>query len=122
MSPDLRAIPGGRRGHAAPGHPGLVVSVKALEAGLGTGGDLVLKVNVEGERPPVRLYLYIDGDLVDVQAPAEERSEFRSRGGALGRHLVTARAVDAIGRWGGASMVVDLGAAFPRGGRNRLPR
>lgn len=122
MSPALKAIPGGRHGDAAPRPPGLLVSVKALEAGTGTANDLVLKVNVEGERPPVRLYLYIDGDLVDVRVPTEGRSEFPLRGAAIGRHLVTARAVDAIGRWGGASMVVDLGAAFPAGGRNRLPR
>lgn len=121
MSP-LRAINGGRRGHAAPRQPGLLVSVKVLEAGAGPGNDLVLRVNVEGEKPPMRLYLYIDGELADVRVPAEQRSEFRSKGSSIGRHLVTARAVDAIGRWGGASMVVDLGAAFPVAGRNGLPR
>ena len=122
MSPELRVIDGGRRGHAAPRRPGLLVSVKALEAGAGPGNDLVVKVSVEGEKPPMRLYLYIDGELADVQAPAEARSEFRSKGSSVGRHLVTARAIDATGRWGGASLVVDLGAAVPIGGRNGLPR
>jgi hypothetical protein len=122
VGPTLRVVAGGRRGHAAPRRPGLLVSVKALEAGAGPGNDLVLKVNVQGERPPVRLYLYIDGDLVDARIPAEKRSEFRAPAAGAGRHLVTARAVDALGRWGGASMVVDLGAAFPATGRNGLPR
>ena len=84
--------------------PGLDVSILA---GGGPAARRRLSLGVRGGADPVRVYLYVDGTLVEswTNAPPFLGVDL----GALepGRHAVTARAVDVTGRWGGSSIVVD---------------
>jgi hypothetical protein len=100
---------GGSWSHApAPRRPGLDVSLVASIAGpLDARGPVVIaRVGVGQET--VRLYIYIDGDVAEAWTPAPGVAEFDARKIPPGRHVVTARAVDALGRWGGASVVVEV--------------
>jgi hypothetical protein len=84
--------------------PGLDVSVFALDR---PGGRSTLRLAVRGGARPVRLSLYVDGELVESWTPAPEILSFDLGPLGAGRHAVTARAIDATGRWGGSSIVVD---------------
>ncbi len=87
-----------------PLYPGLRVSVVA-EAN--AGRPYVVRVRAVGGTPPINLYLYVDGDLVETSIPTAETFEFQGQAVAsTGRHAVTARAIDARGRWGGASVLM----------------
>jgi hypothetical protein len=84
--------------------PGLDVSVLA---GGGPAARGRVSLGVRGGTDPVRVYLYVDGTLVEswTNAPPFLGVDL----GALepGRHAVTARAIDITGRWGGSSILVD---------------
>jgi hypothetical protein len=67
-----------------------------------------IRVQVAGARMPARIYLYVDGDLADMWVDVVASYELPAGRFAPGRHAITARAVDMLGRWGGASAVVDL--------------
>jgi hypothetical protein len=67
----------------------------------------VIRLRVNGARTPTRLYLYVDGDLVDTWIDVEASYDASSERLPSGRHAVTARAVDALGRWAGASTIVE---------------
>ncbi|HEV8584338.1 MAG TPA: hypothetical protein VGT02_05160 [Methylomirabilota bacterium] len=67
----------------------------------------VLRLRVNGARLPTRLYLYVDGDLADSWVDVEATYDPPPGHLAPGRHAVTARAVDALGRWAGASVIVE---------------
>ena len=97
----------GRGAVAAPLRPGLDVAVGTLAAM--SGGDAVsVHVRVRGGDGPVRMFLYFDGDLVETWSSERiGQWEFRPADVTPARHAVTARAVDARGRWGGASTIVD---------------
>jgi hypothetical protein len=84
--------------------PGLDVSVKARPT---LDGRSTLRLGVRGGTGVVRLHLYVDGDLVDSWAPAPPTVDVDLGRLGDGRHAVTARAVDATGRWGGSSIIVD---------------
>ena len=90
---------------AEPLRPGLDVSVLALAS---HAGRPEVHLSVRGGTAPVRLYLYVDGDLRDSQASASDRFRVNLVGLDVGRHTVTARAIDASGRWGGASIIVAV--------------
>jgi len=75
----------------------------ATDAALGV---VSIKVGVVGGRAPVRLYLYVNGDLAEAWSDSEGAYDLSLDEFGPGRHAVTARAVDALGRWAGASMVV----------------
>jgi hypothetical protein len=83
--------------------PGLDVSLVALD---GSRGGSTLVLGVRGGTTPVRLHLYVDGDLVESWMRAPTAFTFDLGGLEPGRHAVTARAIDATGRWGGSSVVV----------------
>ena len=87
--------------------PGLDVSLSATHPSSEDGVPLV-RVRVDRARPPFRLYLYVDGELAEAWIPAAETSEHPCPELAVGRHTITARAVDATGRWGGASRLVGV--------------
>jgi hypothetical protein len=72
-----------------------------------TEAETVIRLRVSGARTPTRLYLYVDGDLADSWVDVE--AAYNAPPGRLtpGRHAVTARAVDALGRWAGASTIVE---------------
>lgn len=83
--------------------PGLDVSLRAVDR---SGGRSELVLGVRGGTTPVRLHLYVDGDLVESWTPALPSFTFDLGGLGPGHHAVTARAIDAAGRWGGSSVVV----------------
>jgi hypothetical protein len=103
MTPVLIAAPERIR-RAIDRRPGLEVSIAAAAASSPHAAPVV-RVRVDGARPPFRLYLYVDGDLAEAWIPAAETNELACPTLATGRHTVTARAVDALGRWGGASIL-----------------
>lgn len=69
--------------------------------------DTVIRLRVNGARTPTRLYLYVDGDLADTWVDVEATYDAPAGRLAPGRHAVTVRAVDALGRWAGASTIVE---------------
>jgi hypothetical protein len=69
-------------------------------------GVVSIKARVDGGRGPIRLYLYVNGDLADAWTETEGSFDLSLDEYGPGRHAVTARGVDSLGRWAGASMVV----------------
>ena len=69
-------------------------------------GIVTIQIRAVGAHLPVRLYLYVDGDLAESWMDREASFDFSLDVYGPGRHAVTARAVDAHGRWAGASTVV----------------
>jgi hypothetical protein len=69
-------------------------------------GVVSIRARVTGGRLPVRLYLYVNGDLAEAWTESEGCFDLSLDEHGPGRHAVTARGVDALGRWAGASMVV----------------
>jgi hypothetical protein len=65
-----------------------------------------IHAHVIGGRGPVRLYLYVNGDLADAWTEPQGFFDLSLDEYGPGRHAVTARGVDSLGRWAGASMVV----------------
>jgi hypothetical protein len=90
-------------------NPGLQVamSVKPVEDVMGPDDAVAVRVDVTDAATPLRVSIYVDGDLVDTWVPAASGYEFHFPG-VRGRHLFTARAIDARGRWGATSTLYDL--------------
>jgi len=84
--------------------PGLDVSVLAVH---GSGGRSRLRLGVRGGIDPVRVHLYVDGTLMDSWTNAPSFLSVDLGDLDPGRHAVTARAIDATGRWGGSSLLVE---------------
>jgi len=86
--------------------PGLRVtlSVEPVED-ITTDEGIAVRVDVAGAARPLRISVYLDGDLVDTWTPATNEYELRLPP-VTGRCVVTARAFDARGRWGGASALI----------------
>ncbi len=67
-----------------------------------------LRVDVSGGRAPLRLLLYVDGDLANACDSIADIYEFRASSLAGGAHrALTVRVIDADGRWGSASRVIS---------------
>jgi hypothetical protein len=106
----VSALDLGRR--ARSGRPGL--RSPGIRVDLETGdpvtdaalGVVSIRARVTGGRSPIRLYLYVNGDLADAWTEPEGFFDLSLDAYGPGRHAVTARAVDVLGRWAGASMVV----------------
>jgi len=73
-------------------------------------GIVTIQIRAVGALLPVRLYLYVDGDLAESWTDREAAFDFSLDLYGPGRHAVTARAVDAHGRWAGASTVLACAA------------
>lgn len=88
--------------------PGLSVAldVKLVEDVMWADA-VAVRVDVLNAVSPLRVSVYLDGDLVDTWVPGTRGYELRIRD-LRGRHVVTARVIDAAGRWGGASELVEL--------------
>jgi hypothetical protein len=71
-----------------------------------TSDEGTIRVRVAGARMPARIYLYVDGDLADMWVDVEATYDLAAARFPEGPHAITARAVDVLGRWGGASVVV----------------
>ena len=69
-------------------------------------GVVTIHLRVTGARLPVRLYLHVNGDLAQTWTEREASFDFSLDVYGPGQHAITARAVDALGRWAGASTVV----------------
>ena len=91
--------------------PGLDVSLGAWPEDH-AGARYLVQASVAEGRLPLTLHFYVDGDLLDTVVGGSPVQEFVTDGLAYGRHVVTVRALDATGRWGGASAVVECAAAF----------
>lgn len=117
----LRAVLGAGAGPAPP-HVALV----APAAGATVEDDVEVAFDVTAARPLDRLELWVDGALVAEAEPAEPaaaRQRLRWTAGAPGDHVVEARALDDLGRLGGAAATVtwqDGGCASSRGGAGAL--
>jgi hypothetical protein len=94
-------------GRVGPRPPGIRVTLDTgdpvTDAALGV---VSIHARVTGGRPPVRLFLYVNGDLAEAWTESEGFFDLSLDEYGPGRHAVTARGVDALGRWSGASMVV----------------
>lgn len=103
----LHRVPRSSRGRAGARPPTLRVKLQtgdpAADAALGV---VTIQIRAVGAHLPVRLYLYVDGDLAESWTDREASFDFSLDVYGPGRHAVTARAVDSHGRWAGASMVV----------------
>jgi hypothetical protein len=73
-------------------------------------GVVSIRARVTGGRPPVRLYLYVNGDLAEAWTESVGLFDLSLDEYGPGRHAVTVRAVDSRGRWAGASMIVTCAA------------
>jgi hypothetical protein len=69
-------------------------------------GAVAIRARAAGGRLPVRMYLYVNGDLAEAWTETEGECDLSLDHYGPGRHAVTARAVDALGRWAGASIIV----------------
>ena len=80
-----------------------------LETGMPETAGAIASVHiyVSGAKAPIRLYLYVGGDLADAWTDTEAVYELRAEDVKAGRHAITARAVDALGRWAGTSIIFD---------------
>jgi hypothetical protein len=87
---------------------GVVLSVKPVEDTIWADA-VAVRVDVFDATAPLRVSVYLDGDLVDTWVPVGPGYELHVPD-VRGRHLVTARVTDAAGRWGGASELVELTA------------
>ena len=106
--PMHRPVTSGRSG-ARP--PALRVTLKTGDPATDTAlGVVSLEAQVTGGRAPVRLYLYINGDLAETWTESVGQFDLSLDESGPGRHAVTARAVDARGRWAGSSIVVACAA------------
>lgn len=93
---------------------GTVSLLPALRVTLTTGdpvadaalGVVSIEARVTGGRLPVRLYLYVNGDMAEAWTESVGLFDLSLDEYGPGRHAVTARAIDVQGRWAGASMVV----------------
>src|SRR5262249_8254948 len=107
----LHRVPSRRRDRAGTRPPTLRVTLRTgdpvADAALGV---VTLQIRAVGAPLPVRLYLYVDGDLAESWTDREASFDFSLDVYGPGRHAVTARAVDAHGRWAGASTVVACAA------------
>jgi len=85
--------------------PGLAVSLHARSDT--AQAHYAVHAHVEEGTAPITLSLYLDGDLVDTQRSTSPVHRFVAPDVPPGRHVVTVRAVDGAGRWGGASTVIE---------------
>jgi hypothetical protein len=91
--------------------PGLRVALRVTSTGHDRRDDwIAVRIDVAPPARLLRMSVYLDGHLMDTLAPASSCEELRLHE-VRGRHVITARVVDASGRWGGASTLVDVGAA-----------
>ena len=80
-----------------------------IETGMPETSDAVASVHihVSGAKAPIRLYLYVGGELADAWTDTEAVYELRAADVKSARQPITARAVDALGRWAGTSVIFD---------------
>lgn len=91
--------------------PGLRVGLSTETANdVPRSESLSVHVEVHDAARPLHVSVYLDGDLVDSSTQASSHHEVRLPV-IRGRHVVTARAIDAAGRWGGASALIEGTAA-----------
>lgn len=106
-----RSVRSGRPGARTPGiRVTLDTGDPVTDAALGV---VSIRARITGGRAPVRLYLYVNGDLAEAWTEPEGYFDLSLDEYGPGRHAVTARGVDTLGRWAGASMVVACHGVEP---------
>lgn len=106
-----RSVRSGRPGARPPGiRVTLDTGDPVTDAALGV---VSIRARITGGRAPVRLYLYVNGDLAEAWTEPEGYFDLSLDEYGPGRHAVTARGVDTLGRWAGASMVVACHGVEP---------
>jgi len=86
--------------------PGLRVTLSVEPVAAVTAEEaLAVRVDVAGGARPLRISVYLDGELVDTWTPTANGHELRLPP-VNGRRVITARALDAHGRWGSASTLL----------------
>jgi hypothetical protein len=68
---------------------------------------LAVHVSVAGGVTPLKLTLHLDGRVVGRWDSVADVYEFRVASLAVGPRALTVRVVDAVGRWGSRSVMVD---------------
>jgi hypothetical protein len=108
---------GGRsRGAQSAGRPPLRLTLRTGDPAVdGPLGVASLEARVTGARVPVRLALTVNGELVRTWAAPRGRFDLSLDEYGPGRHVVTARATDGLGRRATASVVVVALAVEPAG-------
>lgn len=81
------------------------LGARAVEAAEETA--LAVHVSVAGGTAPLKLTLHLDGRVVGGWDSVADVYEFRVASLAVGPCALTVRVVDAVGRWGSRSVVVD---------------
>lgn len=69
--------------------------------------ELTVSVAVSGGEGRLRVSVHVDGEAVDEKLGVLRGCELRVPGPAAGRHVLTVRAIDERGRWGGASSLLE---------------
>jgi hypothetical protein len=88
--------------------PGLRVFLTVGIAPVPASRAHVALVRFAGGVAPVRVSVYVNGELIECWMPSPERCELLLPVLLPGRHAITVRAIDARGRWGGASAIVQV--------------
>jgi hypothetical protein len=78
--------------------------------------EVAVRVRVDGGRDPIRLAVYLAGDLVADHRDVSRTCEVRVPCAGRDRLPLTVRALDAAGQWGGRSVVFQ-----PHGGPRHGP-
>jgi poly(3-hydroxybutyrate) depolymerase len=86
---------------------GPALSISAPAEGIARAAAALVRLTVAGGAVPIKLYLYVDGELVEDWVRATPQCDYEASTLAPGRHLLTARAIDAEGRWAAASTTLD---------------
>ncbi len=89
----------------------LEVVLDARPAGPPEPDVFSLRVDVGGGRAPLRLLLYVDGELASACDSVADIYEFRASGLTGARRALTVRVIDADGRWGSASRLISGGVS-----------
>jgi hypothetical protein len=92
----------------------VAVAIRSVEVDRPDPGSISVEITVTGGEGRVRLFLHVDGEPVGTWDGGSGLYTFRAPLALRPRRVVTARAVDRNGAWGGASASFSaVGAPLP---------
>lgn len=83
----------------------LGVAIRSVQADQPGPGAISIEVSVVGGQGEVRMFVHVDGELVGAWDGGSGVYTFRAPEHLRPRRVLTARAVDGTGAWGGASLL-----------------
>ncbi len=83
----------------------LGVAIRSVQADEPVDGAISIEVSVVGGQGEVRMFVHVDGDLVGAWDGGTGVYTFMAPDRLRPRRVLTARAVDRTGAWGGASLL-----------------